>query len=40
MLPVLDVRRGQAKRMSKQIDTLGSPRVMYVPLPLIGSEAQ
>ena len=36
---VLNVRRGRAKRMSKQVDTLGSPRAMSVPLPLLGSEA-
>ena len=39
-LPVLNIRRGRAKRVSKQIDTLGSPRAMSVPLLLLGSEAR
>ena len=37
---VSNVRRGQVKRMSKQVDTLGSPRAMSVPLPLLGLEAR
>ena len=40
MLPVLDIRRGRVKRMSKQVGTLGSPRVVSVPPPLLGSETQ
>ena len=36
----LNVSRGRAKRVSKQIDTLGSPRAMSVPLLLLGSEAR
>ena len=38
--PVLTVRRGRAKRMSKQVDTLGSPRAMSVPLASQGLEAR
>ena len=34
------VRRGQAKRVFKQIGALGSPQAMSVPLPLLGSEAR
>ena len=40
VLPVLDIRRGRVKRMSKQVGTLGSPRVVSVPLPLLGSETR
>ena len=35
----LDVRRGRAKRVSKHVDTLDSPRAMSVPLSLLGSKA-
>ena len=36
---VSHVQRGRAKRVSKQVDTLGSPQAMSVPLSLLGSEA-
>ena len=38
MLPILDVRKVWAKSMSKQVDTLSSPRVVFVPLSLLGLE--
>ena len=33
------VLRGQAKRVFKQVGTLGSPRAMSMPLSLLGLEA-
>ena len=33
-------RGGEAMRVSKRIDTLGSPRAMSMPLQLLGSVAR